>query len=228
MALLVSACYTEARALLNDTTIQLFTDAVLLPYFKRAYAQLEQRLRRSGIQAINEISSVINVPIGTLVLPSLPADFAIPVKVFERAVGGTDDDWIPMEEKTWEPLEVASSILGVYVYRENEIKFRGATAAREVKLLYKKFFPTITTGTDNVLILDAQSFLSAMTAAYAAFFAGGNATRYEQLVAQAMSDLSDIEGIAIKERQNLPARRRSYRPAIQRGGGILKTRVGVS
>jgi hypothetical protein len=226
MALLVSTCYTEARALLNDAANTTYTDAVLLPFFIRAYKQLEQRLRRSGIQVVNEVSATISVGIGVLTL-TLPTDFAIPISLFERAVGGTDDDWQPMAERTFEPLEVQSSTLEVWAFRENAIVFRGSTAAREVKLLYKKFLPTIASGADNVLFLDAQPFLASVTAAYAALFIAENVSRYEALMDQALSDLSDIEGIAIKERQNLAARRRSYRPASQRGG-ISRTRVGVS
>lgn len=216
MALLVSDVFTEVRALLNDVQARVFTDAKLLPHFKRAYLQLTQKLRRNGHQASEAIDNNRLITAGIIVYPSALTDMMRPVQMMERAQGATEEDYIPMEEKTWEPATVPTGTLRFWVWRNNTINFLGATVNREVKLRYLKYFTPITAVTDTIQIQDSQMFLAARTASYAAFYIGQNQTRSIELKDQSILDLDDLLGIFAKERQHLPARRRSYRPRYMR------------
>ena len=53
-----------ARVLLNDTSTQLYTNDVLLPFIQLAYGEAEKELSVNGIGAVKEISQVVLLEIG--------------------------------------------------------------------------------------------------------------------------------------------------------------------
>jgi hypothetical protein len=209
---LISSVYTEARVLLSDTAASLFTDATLLPFVKMAYSDLQRKFQLYDVAVNKEITASINVPANTVILPSTPADLLYPILLEERQVGGVETDYKEMDENDWELDGIAQQPeLQVWAWRENEIKLRGATLAREVRLKYVKTLADIIDGTTVVGIIDASDFLAARSAAIAAESVGQNTDKAGTINQAAMAILDDLIGIGVLKNQSQPRRRLPFR-----------------
>src|SRR6202163_1146049 len=93
------------RALLNDSQGNLFTDAVLLPYANSAYRKTQRALGNAGaggfiqddvllvVPAVAQVDTSLQVSITDATAPpnQLPTDLLVPVKIWERPNGSTQD-----------------------------------------------------------------------------------------------------------------------------------------
>src|SRR5437763_3496371 len=93
------------RALLNDAQGNLFTDAVLLPYANSAYRKTQRALSNVGaggfiqddallvVPAVAQVDTSLQVAITDATVPpnQLPTDLLVPLKIWERRNGSTDD-----------------------------------------------------------------------------------------------------------------------------------------
>ncbi len=93
------------RSLLNDAQGNLFTDTVLLPYANSAYRKLQRAIGNAGgggfiqddallvVTAITQADTSLQVSITDATTPpnQLPTDLLVPVKIWERPNGSTDD-----------------------------------------------------------------------------------------------------------------------------------------
>ncbi len=93
------------RSLLNDSQGNLFTDAVLLPYANSAYRKLQRALGNAGgggfiqddallvVTAVTQPDTSLQVSISDATAPpnQLPTDLLVPLKIWERRNGSTDD-----------------------------------------------------------------------------------------------------------------------------------------
>lgn len=178
MAILASDVMDGARVLLNDVGATNFTNTVLLPLVKRASKKLEKLLliyENPGQRMAN--SSPIDVAANSTSL-TLPNDFLLPIKLFERPDGGTDADWIPMSERDWNPENfVATTTIRFWAFRNLIVSLPPCTVAREILLEYERILPVITAANspieDTTLIV---AYLEAKTAEYAARHIGMNET----------------------------------------------------
>jgi hypothetical protein len=116
-----------------------------------------------------------------------------------------------MTETDWEPTAIPTNRLNYWNWREEEIKFLGATVNREVRIRYMKGLTRITATTTPVTILNSTTFLGARCATIAAFVIGNNPARATALSDDAGSALSDLLAILVKRGQGLPVRRRVNR-----------------
>lgn len=203
----------EARNVyLNDSGSELFTNSVLIPFAKRAYDELQNKLALNGHQIGEEVSATIDVPANTLIMPSLPSDLIEPIKLYERADGSVlENDWVLMTKERILEIGDPQNTLAVWDWRENEIKFRGCTTAREVKLIYAKFQASIVDPNTSLPVINCKPFLSARVAALAAGHIGGNAERAAYIQLDVVAALNDMLGISIKADQSTPVRRQPFR-----------------
>jgi hypothetical protein len=213
---LASVALASARSYLNDIGQQIWTDAILLPYLKEAHKDLLLVLWLNGIPVIREKSASIGVTAGVLTL-TLPSDLLEPIWLKERAVGGTNQDWIPMTETDFEPDRLQTDTLRYWAWREEAINFIGATTNRQVLLQYWKSIADIVDANSALGFLMAEVFLGPQCAGYAAN-ATGNTTLAGELsyingvnVGVAGAKLDMIIRANVKGQQNLPARRIPYR-----------------
>lgn len=207
----VSAIHTTIRALLNDAGNTLFTDDALLPFTKKAYQEMQDELTANGISdTVEETDAVISVTAGTKTL-TLPNDFLQPLTLWERGVGEPDTALVEMIEKPIPPDYEQTSVLGIWEFREEQVKFGGATADRAVKMKYIKFSAQITDVNSTIPILNCETFIAARTAAIAAFVIGGNPERAEALNQDADKALKRVVNIAVKRNQSQPTRRIPFR-----------------
>ncbi len=206
----VSDVITESRALLNATAAtNMFTEAQLLPLFKKAYDELQDLLQLADIPVIWEDTVVNPVAIGVTTL-TLPSNFFSPIELHEKDVGQTDDNYTLMQRVMWLPDAISAPTLTWWEYREQAINFIAATSARVVRLRYYKALPTITAGGDTVGVNNAKTFLASRTAALAAFTIGEDNERAAALQEDANLSLDRIKRLSVKNSQELRTRRRPF------------------
>jgi hypothetical protein len=206
----------SARVYLNDVNAQIWTNAILLPYLKEAHNDLVLVLWLNGLPVLKEKSTSLAVTALQLDLDSQPADLVEPIWLKERSFGSSDD-WIDMTEKDFEPDISQTSELRYWTWREDLIKFVGATTKREVLMRYWKSLTVLTAAGDSLGFIFSEFFLGPQTAAYAAGSVGNLTLAAELLfvkgvnIGVAGAKLHMIIQGNIKGQQNLPARRIPYR-----------------
>ena len=157
------------RSLLNDSQGNLFTDTVLLPYANSAYRKTQRALGNAGgggfiqddvllvVPAVVQVDTSLQVSITDATAPpnQLPTDLLVPVKIWERA-NGSSDDFVEMADLcTARRLAVArarKSTLSVWEWRGDGIYFLGATQDAQIRLRYLKAYPDFTDATSPVLV----------------------------------------------------------------------------
>lgn len=206
-----------AGVFLNDTPRTLFTDAILLPFLKRSFLDLQLEMDKKGVSALKEVSTPITVNALVVVLASggqLPADFVSPIKMEERT-SGSSDIYQPMLEKEWEANILQTDRLRYWTYREDEIKFPGATVARQVLLYYLKGLTVGALGSP-IGIQRVESYLSAQTAGYAAKFIMQSDTRADACFGIASKALADYFSTQVRAQQYQDIRRHRYLSRFRR------------
>lgn len=179
--LLAGTVMDQAAAILNDVAKNLYSYTVQLPYIKKANEDLEQTLLVYGVTIQFKKSAAITVSAGatTLVLPS---DFLVPISLWERASGSTnEDDYVEMDERDWEENTQAQSTLTQWSFRENGINLVPSTANREVKLYYDKMLTVVNSENSTEDSILFKSFLAAKTAEYCARFIGMNKVMADEI-----------------------------------------------
>jgi len=213
MAITAQEPLTEVKALLNDPDGNIYPDARVIPFMQKAYRELQTKMMLNGLPVLKESSVDIPVAAGTLLLgdgSGLPTDFIYPIELHER-VSGSTDRYEEMKELAWEGDYIPSDRLLYWNWREEEVKFAGATTPREVRIRYMKGLARITGVGSNIAVNNAVSFLATRTASLAARFLGSNPTRADALDGDAGMALSDLLGILVKRDQGLGIRRRVNR-----------------
>lgn len=215
MAVTAQTPLTEAKVLLNDPSGNIYSDASMLPLLQKAYAELQTKMMLNGLPVMKEASTAVTVNAGTLSLSDgagLPSDFIYPIELGERPAGSVATvRYEDMDEMDWEPDTPATDRLLYWNWREEEIKFIGATTNREVRIRYMKGLTRITATTTPLAVNNCTTFLAARSAAIAALVLGSNPSRAEALNADAGMALTDLLGILVKRGQGLGIRRRVNR-----------------
>ncbi len=214
MAILASQIITGAKPLLNDPQGIIYNDTVLIPLVNKAYRELQTRLARAGMGVSKEVAERVPVPVGTTSLgdgSGLPLGLLYPIELKEGQPGTPTQNFFPMQEATWEPTAQQTTELRVWAWREDEIKFTGATTAREVYIRYMKGLTPISSPTSPIYILNSELFLEARTAAIAAGVLGENYGRAEVLNKDAEQWYDVLVGTLTKRGQRLPVRRQRTR-----------------
>lgn len=210
MALLAGQIITAAKPLLNDPQGIMYTDTALLPLVSKAYRELQIRLSRAGMGPTKEQSDRLSIPAGTTVLgdgSGLPPGLLYPIEVKEGTPGAPLSSFVTLTETTWEPNHAQGPELGVWSWREEEIKFVGSTANREIYVRYMKGLTPLTAVTSPIYILNSELFLEARTAAIAAAVLGENYTRANALNDDAEQWYDVLIGTLVKRGQRYPVRR---------------------
>ena len=210
----------SAAALLNDSERNLYTDTVQLPYLKMANESIEQILQTYGIDIQRKNSTAIPVTAGDL-LVNLPTDFLMPVALWERASGQTQNfDWVPMIEQDSLVGFMQTTMLGVWNFRNNIINLTGSTQNREVLLDYERALSTIS-GTNSPIDNDKlKRYLTRKTAELCARYIGRNSIDADELLSREVIPAeNDITMIFVKDMQGVRKRRGSF--GRGRGLGVV-------
>src|SRR5258706_985258 len=200
---------------LNDSLGANYPSAVLLPILSKACKDLEIELQSNGVSEVKEISSILSVPINTLILNTVagfPSDLLDPIELKERASGGTLADFVPMRQLEWEPTIIADEWIKFWDYREGEIKLNPAISVRDVLIRYIKSFVTISGVNTVIPIVQAGGYLAARVGAIAAANIGENPTRAQTCQTQSDMRLIKLLNVMVKQNQSIPVRRRRFNP----------------
>jgi len=212
MADTVASVLTDIKDLLNDPNGDIYTQDPLIRVMNRTYREIQRSLRNHGIGTVSDVSAIIQVAAGTTELTDgggLPSDLIQPLELFERA-SGSSDDWNPMDEKEWEPEIDQGTSLVYWVWREEAVRFVGATTNREVKMRYLKGLTALIDG-GSVGIADCRDWLATRTAAVAAYVIGENESRSQALQLDAEVAKDEFLRTRIRAKQDMPIRRRVNR-----------------
>ena len=217
------------RSLLNDAQGNLFTDTVLLPYANSAYRKLQRALGNAGgggfiqddvllvVPAVAQTDTSLQVSITDSTAPpnQLPTDLLVPIKIWERPNGSTDDflELVDLTQHGGLPSRAQDVTLSVWEWRADGLYFLGATQDTQIRLRYAKAYPDFTDATSPVLIRSAQEAIAYATAAMAAWARGSPlAEKWDEAAADAIEAL--VTNAVRREQQS--ARRR--RPFSARSG----------
>lgn len=217
MATTVSAVLDESRVLLNDQAAKLYTNTVMLGVFKKAYRELRQQLADNGISTTRELSEEFTIPTDFLEMtfastPPLPPNFLYPIKLEEKLPGEPDNNYVTMTETVWSPDISPDGRLRYWDWRQNILHFPSNTGTIILRIKFWGELPEITDpATDEVAILDSETFLAARCASIAATTIGGSPTKGEILQNDASAALAILLSTAVKNRQATPTRRRPFR-----------------
>jgi hypothetical protein len=215
-----------SAALLNDNARAVYTNAVQLPYFNMALAELQEEMQRNGI-AFNNAVAEVEVPTGVLSIggpggPTLPTNLVEPINLYERDTDATNEDWADMVQKEFLPTyTVQTQSLIYWAWQQQQIKFLGATSDRTIKIEYISDGMAVVTDVDqNIPIIEAKSFLQYRTAALCAEFIMENPERAAALNGNCVLRLDTSLAIKIRTKQSIAVRRRPFRLSRKvRGSG---------
>lgn len=215
MTFLASDVFDGARSpFLNDVGANLYTNTVLLPHLKAANEELEQLLIIYGSPVQRVVSTVIPVVAGAISLtiggsPALPTDFLIPISLHERDSGASNQSWIEMHPRDFEPEnQIPVNTFQYYAFRNNGISFPAALVNRDIMLKYDRQLAVISGASSPVDFYLSKRFLCARVAELAARYTGQNQTMANDLAIREVEPRKDdIERIFVLQGQNIRARR---------------------
>jgi len=212
------------RSLLNDAQGNLFTDTVLLPYANSAYRKVQRALGNSGaggflsddvllvVPAVTTPDASLQVSITDSTAPpnQLPTDLLVPVKLWERPNGSSDDfaEMVDLTRHGGLPSREQDLVLSVWEWRNDGIYFLGATQDTQIRLRYLKAYPDFTDATSPVLVRNSQEAIAYATAALAGWARGSPLSeKWDDAAADAMEDLI-VQ--AVRREQQSSRRRRPF------------------
>jgi hypothetical protein len=212
------------RALLNDSQGNLFTDAVLLPYANSAYRKTQRAIGNAGaggfiqddvllvVAAVTQTDTSLQVSITDATAPpnQLPTDLLVPLKLWERPNGSTQDfiEMVDLSQHGGLPSRVQDVTLSVWEWRADGVYFLGATQDNQIRLRYLKAYPDFTDATSPVLVRNAQEAIAYATAALAAWARGSPlAAKWDDAAIDAIEDLVSA---AVRREQQSVRRRRPF------------------
>lgn len=208
-----------ARAYLTDVGATLFTNTAALPYVKLANKSLEQVLMAFGLEIQRKNTAAIDVA-ALAVSVTLPSDFFVPTKLWERADGGADTDWIPMDEVNDLVGYVPVNTLNVWSFYNNVVNLGGCTVAREVLMEYERSLAAITSASSPIDDLKLERYLSAKTAELCARYIGRNSEVANELLSIEVNPAKDdLEHILVGNMQGVRHRRGAF--TASRGKGVI-------
>jgi len=213
-----------ARSLLNDAQGNLFTDTVLLPYANSAYRKVQRALGNTGaggflnddvllvVAAVAAPDASLQTSLTDATAPpnQLPTDLLVPLKLWERPDGSSEDfaEMVDLTRHGGLPSRVQDTTLSVWEWRADGLWFLGATQDTQIRLRYLKAYPDLTDSTSPVLVRNAQEAIAYATAALAGWARGSPlAEKWDDAASDALEDLV-VQ--AVRREQQSSRRRRPF------------------
>lgn len=212
------------RSLLNDAQGNLFTDAVLLPYANSAYRKVQRAIGNIGgggfiqddvllvVTAVTQTDTSLQVAITDATAPpnQLPTDLLVPLKIWERVSGSSDDfvEMVDLSQHGGLPSRAQGQTLSVWEWRADGVYFLGAMQDTQIRLRYLKAYPDLGDATSPVLVRNAQEAIAYATAALAGWSRGSPlAGKWDEAASDAIEDLV---AAAVRREQHSARRRRPF------------------
>lgn len=218
MPLTVADINTYVQFLMNDASGTVYTAAVILPALKIANDDLQAELLDNDIRYLDEEASEQDIAAGAVVLTSIPADMVEPIEISERATTDTLlSDYVPMDRVNPLPDIEQSEKLRVWEWREQAVKFLGATAARGIRLRYRKLITALANDASTIDMQYAKNFLAYQTAGHIKAHIEENMEGAQVTYGLASNAMDKLLGRVVKGQQgDGPIRRRRFSEKFRR------------
>jgi hypothetical protein len=216
MPTLTSAIMLRASGLLNDYGQETYNNVNLLTHLQNAWLRLETEFLLNDLPIVEEATATLEIAADAIGLtaatvPILPIDLIVPYSIWIKGDDDTVDAFYEITEVGNLPNRIPNIDLPTeWVFREGNIYWVACTTTFDMLLKYEKHMTRITTSGDNIYIMEAELYLAAQTASFAALIMGGNAELSGSLQGMADDQLKKIIANRVKATQNLPARRKAY------------------
>jgi hypothetical protein len=208
----VLSIHNDVRSLLNDIFGDIFTDAILLPFTKKAYQELQNELILNGLADVKEESAEINLAANVTSIVAggfLPTDLIVPISLFYKDTN--TGEFIEFTERYWAPGTPQENVQTLWRWEEGEIKLVGATVATIVRIKYLKFLTALVNTSSEIKIINSDTYLAARIAAIAAATVGNNVERAMMHNSDAKDHKTVLINTLVKRRQDESTRRQPYR-----------------
>jgi hypothetical protein len=221
----------SSAALLNDAAKSIYTFTKQLPYLNMALQELQELFELNEVAVVDNVSAVLPIDAGISRIrfkPAvpivgetyLPDDLIEPQVLWERT--RNIDPYTPMRKLDFLPRYMEGIEINQFLYftwQDQEIRFFPANQDNDIKMDYIRdlFVPfTNTSGTDQINVINAASFLEYRNAGLCAEFIGENITRANSLNGFASLAMDRVVGIGTKGRQAILTRHRPFRSSYKR------------
>lgn len=207
--LIASEVMDSAAAVMNDVNKTVYDYDTQLPYLKLALQELQEIFELNALP-VTEFSSL-----------AIPVSAGVTELEF-NAVGQTrlPDNLIEIQgihewsNSFWNPLS-----RGSYVWKGSRLYLAESVSDREIKIDYiGSLFPKYLRSDTILPVQNAFGYLSYKTAELICDQVEHNMERAQTNGGRALASLDRIQGITIKAKQNIMARRRPFRSAYRRTG----------
>lgn len=220
----LAAINTLARALLNDAVGNTYTDQFLLPFAQMSYRRINKKLGniqssayiKDNVQLIvpavaaADASVQVSVTDATPPPNQLPTDLLVPLNVWERMNGSTDDfqEMTDMTDQGGLPSQPQGDQLVFWEWRQDGLYFIGATQDTQIRLRYQAIPADVTSPLASVLLRDGQNTMALLTAGLAGLSRGSPlAANYKTAGEDALEAMADS---VVMQMQKQVRRRRPY------------------
>ena len=223
----VASILDDSAVLLFDRGKQTYTNDVLLPYLRRAYATLERKLILINSNRLVKISDDISIDSNKLDITnridSKVDDLIRPIDVYiydqsiMRYVRVTDFSTLDTEDI----IENLSNEVIVWEWQAGFLTFNKDMTDYRIKV---KYYAMLDRPPADLKFAAYEDYLIKQTAGLAAEYEMENPTRAGALYGQAILAWDEIKGAEIKENQGKSTRRPSFRRRRWRTGGNFAIR----
>lgn len=238
----LSVVLSLVRSLLNDPAGNVFTDAVLLPYANSAFRKVNAAL--GNVQAASYIKETqLVLPATTISDPGvqtyltdagynngtsnftvygglplqLPPDLLVPLKLWERHNGQTQDyiEMVDLTDGGGLPSQPQAQNLQFFEWRSDGIYFLGATVDIQIRLRYEAAFMDMADGTAPLPIRYGQNAVAFQTAMLAAAARGAPETAvwkdgFDEAIESTKNRAAMREQNKVRRRRPFSSRSNSY------------------
>ena len=168
----VADANTIVRSLLGDSSTDVWTDAILLPYIARGYRKAARVLRAAGMGVLRKESSGIAIlstdtALTRGVAPMFPSDMLRPIEIREKPAGGTTYTVMRCQQGFLTDA-AATSLREYWDWREDKIIFRASTGATTLQVQYEAELAALSGSGSTIEIPDGLDPVSLLAAAYVA------------------------------------------------------------
>lgn len=212
MPLTVADLNSAIQFLMNDVSASTYTAAVILPAIKQANEDLQGDLLDAQVPYLQEEASEQDIAAGAVVLTTVPSDMVEPIEIHERPTTSTLlIDYIEMKRRNPLPDESQTETLRYWNWREQAVEFLGATAARGIRLRYKKLISALTGDASTIAMQHAKAYLTYRAAGHLRTFIEENPEGGNTLYNLAEEAKDKLIGLHVKFNQGgQPIRRKPY------------------
>lgn len=193
---------------MNDVDADVFSDPLLLGHVNSAWRQLQVRLAQYNIKKTIKTSAGISMAIAATA-PTLPADLVLPLEMWEKFAGVTDDKYVKMTLVDDIPDELPQERLRYWKWENGAITTQAATVANTVQIQYEAGLPSFTNTTDVIPIPFCEDFLAWKTASFAAR-SRGEVQFAKDCADEAGIFLDELINTHVQQAQRLTQRARPY------------------